>query len=501
MKSKIAVLIFLLSMTACPELVPDGDAGPSTTDLSDAGSEDIAPLPLGPCEEAADLPTDPVTVSSAIDLKDSPLTQGTIHVLDVAVDNGRELLFTAGVGGLFVVDLSTSPPTILSQTRDGPPTHSLALLADDQVTQCNRDTGCRIMDTSDPSSPNRTARISLIGAAGARQLGESLVVSSHLGELVVYDLTSTTGMDLTELGRVDGLGNPWNHVIQNNIAYVADNTLGLVVVDLENLQAPSIVTEIETPGGVQDVAVLGDYLYAAQGGAGIEVFSLAEPRDPVSVAILDAGSSVISVSLTETSLWATSHEGVHLWDVTDPTDPISVSFEPTEEWAMHVDAMGSTAYVADWSRVVIMDADTSILAPYLDLDKNELYFYEGTQDAQISLTNRGNTDLLLSGLSIDDPRFSVALTEQTTIGPMESLVLDIAFEDDGAEVDTVLCLATNDPNQPIIEVTLASSSGDEADLAIGQDAIDFVLQDLEGNSHQLALQLGKPVILVYFATW
>ena len=488
---RILYFVWALLLAACPTPTddPDGDPTDSQVPLMDGGTNSGIPAQeLDDCESTVEISPPPVTDTSTIALKDSPLTQGVIHVLDIAVDGERDLLFTAGVGGLFVIDLAQNPPQVLSQSAQQNQTHSMALLDNQRVVLCNRDQGCRIMDTGDPAvEPVRTARLLLPGAAGARQMGNHLIVTTHYGELVVYDLTTQDGQDIAEVSRIDGLGNPWNHVIHDQIVYVADNTLGLVVIDLSDPTTPSIITQIDTPGGIQDLALYDGYLYAAEGGAGIEVFSLANPEQPASVNTLDAGSSIISVSLTSASLWATSHEGVHLWDVSSPENAHPVGFQATDEWAMHVDARGDMAYVADWSRALVMEGDLSVSAPHLDLDKTELYFFDGSQTAQVVLTNRGAGDLLIHGLTIEDTRFTTDLTHQTTLSSMESLTLSLSFEDDGQDVDTQLCLATNDPNHPVIHLPLATSSGDESDLAIGENAIDFVLQDLDGNSHQLAL--------------
>ena len=67
-------------------------------------------------------------------------------------------------------------------------------------------------------------------------------------------------------------------------------------------------------------------------------------------------------------------------------------------------------------------------------------------------------------------------------------------------MDASLCFSSNDPNAPIRDVEVASSSS-MTNVAIGQPASDFVLNDLDGNSHRLSDQLGKPVVLSYFATW
>jgi peroxiredoxin len=36
---------------------------------------------------------------------------------------------------------------------------------------------------------------------------------------------------------------------------------------------------------------------------------------------------------------------------------------------------------------------------------------------------------------------------------------------------------------------------------VGEAAPNFLLPDLDGNLHELIQQLGKPVVLCYFATW
>ena len=63
-----------------------------------------------------------------------------------------------------------------------------------------------------------------------------------------------------------------------------------------------------------------------------------------------------------------------------------------------------------------------------------------------------------------------------------------------------LCIASNDPVSPTREIVLHTGGGGENE-AIGGEATDFVLADLDGNYHQLSLQLGHPVVLMYFATW
>ena len=74
--------------------------------------------------------------------------------------------------------------------------------------------------------------------------------------------------------------------------------------------------------------------------------------------------------------------------------------------------------------------------------------------------------------------------------------MDTALED----LRSAVCIETNDPDQPLMELTVASSSTGSS-VRVGDLAPDFSLPDLEGQLHTLSEQRGRPVVLCYFATW
>jgi hypothetical protein len=63
-----------------------------------------------------------------------------------------------------------------------------------------------------------------------------------------------------------------------------------------------------------------------------------------------------------------------------------------------------------------------------------------------------------------------------------------------------VCLRTDDPSVPTIEVTIQRSDS-SLSIPLGSSAPDFELTTLDGESLRLSEQLGHPVLLVYFATW
>jgi len=124
----------------------------------------------------------------------------------------------------------------------------------------------------------------------------------------------------------------------------------------------------------------------------------------------------------------------------------------------------------------------------------------------LTLYNGGADTLVLSGGSVDDDRVDVQV-RGTTAEPGETLELQLAAGADGADLDTTLCLATNDPSAPLLEVPVGAATFNSdvfagaGELQVGDAAPDFALEDLDGHSWRLSEQLGHPVVLIYFATW
>ena len=162
-------------------------------------------------------------------------------------------------------------------------------------------------------------------------------------------------------------------------------------------------------------------------------------------------------------------------------------------------ANGARAFVADWGNLIVLELDRDQPAPAASVDRQEILVVTGTDSTRVTLTNRGGAPLTIAGLSVDDPRFSLML-EKSTLDPGESAGIDLSIAEDGEAVSASLCLATNDPGTPVMQIGISSSQSG-AEVGIGEIAPDFVLRDIDGNSHQLSAQRGQPVVLAYFATW
>ena len=485
------------SILAWATLVLCACSGTKETDTDTDTDTDSPPWELGACETPADLPADPLVMADQIDLTQDPLGASITHLVDIEQDPENGLIYGVGWKGLHILRDEGSLDLLSVYRRSNHVFFKVEPLGDDLVAISNRDYGWQLVNVSSPSAPQSLSTSPLFGASGMAMAGDRLLVVTHTGTVVPFDLSDSSAPVAGD--AVEGLGNPWEILVSGDLAYVADNTKGIVVLDVSSPSAPTIVTEVAAAGAVQDIALGDGVLYAAVGAAGIETFDLATPASPVSLGTVDYGASIIAVSASGDHLWASNHEDVLALDISDPKAPLSLGGEYTDEWAMSVHAVGDQAYVANWGKVERYTVDASAPAPEADPNPSNLYFYDGSGTATAEVANRGSGDLHILGASIDDDRFSFEVSD-LIVKSGQSTTITLTFEDDGEPVDTSLCLATNDPDEPIQSVLLASSNS-ESSIAIGEPAIDFTLQDLDGTYHQLSSQLGYPVVLAYFATW
>jgi hypothetical protein len=257
---------------------------------------------------------------------------------------------------------------------------------------------------------------------------------------------------------------------------------------------------VPASGGIQDLVLSADglTLYAAVGGAGIEIFSLDDPAKPESLGTVATGYSAVSVALGDGLLWASTLQDIVAFDLADPRTPQRINTEETEQWAMAIAAEGDRAIVADWAWVSTFQRTSLEPAPDLDPASTHLYIDEEGEELLLELSNLGEASLLLGSASASDDRLSI-WAESTEIEPDQSASLRIDYSG-GGDLDASICLASSDPDEPQVQIQIVDGpTGDR--LSLGSEAPDFELEDLDGNLYRLSDQRGRPVVLIYFATW
>jgi len=145
--------------------------------------------------------------------------------------------------------------------------------------------------------------------------------------------------------------DPQDVVVVENIAYVADGDGGLRVADVSDPKNPAIIASVDTLGYANGVAIAGNMAYLACGSYekwnGLQVISVSDPESPVIIGSVDIPGSAYGVAVTgDTAYVASGWGGLQVIDVSDPKHPVIIGYASRVGYASDIDVMGDTVYVA-----------------------------------------------------------------------------------------------------------------------------------------------------------
>jgi hypothetical protein len=101
-----------------------------------------------------------------------------------------------------------------------------------------------------------------------------------------------------------------------------------------------------------DVAVSGNFVYVADGSAGLQVIDVSNPTNCVRVGGYDTGGDAMDVALSGNLAYvADGFAGLQVFDVRNPTNCVRVGGYDTSGYAVGVAVSGHYAYVADGQRL------------------------------------------------------------------------------------------------------------------------------------------------------
>ena len=145
-------------------------------------------------------------------------------------------------------------------------------------------------------------------------------------------------------------GKAYGLAVRDGWGYVADNEMGICVIDLRvlDLNEVELVSWADTPGTARAIALEGDYAYVADGVEGLSVFRIHEGDTPERVAVYDLSGFSEGIAVRDgLCALAANGGGVHFMDVSEPSNPIYLGTTVTSYAADVVFADDGHCLVAD----------------------------------------------------------------------------------------------------------------------------------------------------------
>lgn len=137
--------------------------------------------------------------------------------------------------------------------------------------------------------------------------------------------------------------------VQGNYAYVGHGNR-LEIVNVSNPASPTYVGQSPNLGGsVYDIALSGNYAYAAIGGTGfLKVLNISNPAAPTVVGSYAARGSAEGIALSGSNVYLTDNVGLLIINITNPAAPtLTAAFNTPTSYTTSVVLSGSYAYIVD----------------------------------------------------------------------------------------------------------------------------------------------------------
>ena len=232
---------------------------------------------------------------------------------DVAVLDGFAYV-ADGERGLKVIDIDNPlrPVEVGSRkTSDAQAVKVVATSGETSIAVVADGTyGVKLIDVSNPKNPERRLTIPTVNAQDIELIAQggrsyAIVADGEGGVLVIDIATSDT---VSRIATADARGL----AVAANLLYVADIKQGLVIVDVEQIGDPIVISEHPVASAV-DVAVAEDFAYVASETDGLLIFDVKSSRLPVFYDEVEF-KSVRSVAVKGSRVFVGGDAGLNLLD-------------------------------------------------------------------------------------------------------------------------------------------------------------------------------------------
>lgn len=247
--------------------------------------------------------------------------------------------------------------------------------------------GVRIIDASNAGMPQPRGVLDLPGQlVSCRRVGNLLYIGAMGGGLRIVDCTIPDS--LYEVGFFDTPSAATDIAIENDIAYVADNS-SLRIIDVSLPSAPFELGRVLTPNSYQFLAVANGFAFVADNILGLRVFDCRDPENPVERGHYDMAARPFSVAMAGEYVCVADEEHFTIYEYTEFAGAPELRVTPAALSFGDI-AMGDSAHM-----------------PF-------------------TIFSIGSDDLLISALLVP-AGFRADFSDAVSLAPGESLVVQVTF--------------------------------------------------------------------------
>lgn len=198
-----------------------------------------------------------------------------------------------------------------------------------------------------------------------------LYAADRFGGLLLFNVTNFTPMLMGQcLEGSNYCNNVW---VERSIAYVANWSDGLNIIDVHNKNKPIKIGNVATKGFTSDLYVVDSTLYLCDGDGQLRIFNISDPYNLKELGTYMTRGQAIDVYVKDNIAYlACEYGGIAIVDVTNPSSPLELAYYQDGSAPRGVFAVGDYIYVgAQYSGFKVLKYLKPADQEELDKDKDE----------------------------------------------------------------------------------------------------------------------------------
>ena len=287
---------------------------------------------------------------------------------------------------------------------------------------------------------------------------------------------------------------------------VANGKNGVVIISTRSNQPPKVVGRVPLPGFAKQITTgpRGTVLVAL-GSAGFAQLDTSNPRKPVVLSLVNTPGSALDIASHENGIAVADWTSVRLYKSDEKGKVTLVDVQQTNASmgrSLNVTMDAKRIFVGDWKGVHSFDYDINRESPVLAFEQRTLALGlspTGKTDtkASVRLTNEGEHEATLFAMGTAGEGFEHVGPSPPVLGPGESA--DFIFRlSNELEAETRGLFTVCGPTGPVSLKLKANAQH----FGKGKDAPNVALELIDEKTRwELKEHRGKPVLMVYFATF
>lgn len=283
----------------------------------------------------------------------------------------------------------------------------------------------RIVDVQDLRNPFEVASIDLPeypAGSGAFAVsagnGRLAVVDKYYG-FYLFDVSDPTAPVAN--GKFATLANPKDMVMRGDHVFIADQDGAIRVLDVSAAPAISQLSYLPYVGSNFALELDGDLLFVAKGWRGVWVLDVSDPTNPSSITLMNTPGSAEDLSAAYPYLYVADGPYVRCYDYSDVQNLTEVGSYRCDDFSSGLSAFGRSVHVGGmaggWTMLnnTLQSVDVPPTAERIELEQNRPNPFNPRTTLRFALAKQGPVRLEIIDLA--GRRVRVLVDEWLSVGP------------------------------------------------------------------------------------